>query len=68
MEVEEIGTIEAILASIKTKVDGSCSISFEVNPENIHTINRLMQLYLIGEKLFTLGIVRSIGNNELSDV
>lgn len=62
MEIEEIGTIEAILASIKTKVDGSCSVAFEVNPENVQTINRLMQMFLIGEKLFTIAIVRSSEN------
>ena len=60
MEILEIGTIEAILASIKTKVDGSCSLTFEVNPENVRTINKLMENYLVGNKLFTIAIVQSV--------
>ena len=66
--VEEIGTIEAIVSSITTLKDGSCKISFEVNPENIQVINRLMQKYLINERLFTIGIVQMTdGSNNRGD-
>jgi hypothetical protein len=54
----EIGSIEALLSSITTLKDGSCKISFEVNPENIQVINTLMSKFLINQKLFTLGIVQ----------
>lgn len=57
MNVLEIGSIEALLTSVKTKVDGSCVISFEVNPTDIQVVNKLMQMYLIDKRLFTLGIV-----------
>lgn len=60
--IQEVGSIEAILSSITTLKDGSCKISFEVNPENIQVINTLMSKYLTGEKLFTIGIVQSIIN------
>lgn len=58
MVIEEVGTIEALLDSIKTMKDGSCKISFEVNPENIQVVNRLLNKYLINQRLFTIAIVQ----------
>jgi len=63
----EIGSIEALLSSITTLKDGSCKISFEVNPENIQVINTLMSKFLIGQKLFTLGIVQCDENRSEID-
>jgi len=65
--VQEIGSIEALLSSITTLKDGSCKISFEVNPENIQVINTLMSKFLIGQKLFTLGIVQCDTNRNETD-
>lgn len=65
--VQEIGSIEALLSSINTLKDGSCKIAFEVNPENIQVINTLMGKFLIGEKLFTLGIVQCDANRNVTD-
>jgi hypothetical protein len=56
--VQEIGSIQALLSSITTLKDGSCKVSFEVNPDNVQVINHLMSKFLIGQKLFTLGIVQ----------
>jgi hypothetical protein len=67
MVYKEIGSIEALLSSITTLKDGSCKISFEVNPENIQVINTLMSKFLIGQKLFTLGIVQCDENRSGSD-
>ncbi len=67
MIVSEIGTIEALLSGITTLKDGSCKISFEVNPENIKVINILMSKFLIGQKLFTLGIVQCDDNRSGND-
>lgn len=64
MQFQEIGTIEAILASINTLKDGSVKIAFEVNPENIQTINKLMQNYLVDRRLFTIAIVQSIDSKD----
>lgn len=58
MEIQQIGAVEALISSIKTRQDGSVTISFELNPDNQEVINSLMNLYLAGEKLITLGIVR----------
>jgi hypothetical protein len=58
MTYKEIGSIEAILSSINTLKDGSVKISFEVNPQDQSVINKLMNSYLMGDKLFTLGIVQ----------
>jgi hypothetical protein len=67
MTYQEIGSIEALLSGITTLKDGSVKISFEVNPDNIQTVNKLMQNYLIDKRLFTLGIVQCVENSELSD-
>lgn len=63
MEIESIGAIEALLSSITTLKDGSLKISFEVNPSEVSTINRLMELYLIDQRVFTLDIMRCNTNN-----
>jgi hypothetical protein len=38
--MEEIGAINAILSAIKTRVDGSVSITIEANPSEIEVINK----------------------------
>jgi hypothetical protein len=58
VNVQEIGAINAILSSIKTRVDGSVTLSFEVNPSEIEVINRLMQCYLLNHKLFTMALIK----------
>jgi hypothetical protein len=68
MEIEEVGAIQALLTGMTTLRDGSLKISFEVNPSEIHAINRLMELFLIDERLFCLGITRGVENRALSDV
>ena len=68
MEIESIGAIEALLSSITTKSDGSLKISFEINPSEVKTINRLMELYLIDERLFCLGITRGVHSRNGADV
>lgn len=56
--MEQIGAINAILSAIKTRVDGSVSITIEANPSEIEVINRLMQSYLIDKRVFTVAFVR----------
>lgn len=68
MEIQQIGAVEALISSIKTRQDGSVTIAFELNPENQEVINSLMNLYLAGEKLITLGIVRKEQGGEQHDV
>lgn len=55
--MDSIGSIEALLVSINTLKDGSMKISFEVNPSDVNVVSKLMELYLIDKRLFTLGIV-----------
>lgn len=57
MKAESIGSISVILTGIKTKVDGSVEIKLEANPSEQIVINKLLNKYLIGEKLFEIGIV-----------
>lgn len=54
----EIGVINAILNSIKTRVDGSVSLTLEVNPSEVDVIHKLLECYLINEKLFTVAFVK----------
>lgn len=56
--MDQVGAIQAILTSLRTKVDGSCSITLECNPDEIEVINKLMKLYLIDKRLFTVGFVQ----------
>jgi len=56
--MEEIGAINAILSAIKTRVDGSVSITIEANPSEIEVINKLMQSYLIDKRVFTVAFVQ----------
>jgi hypothetical protein len=57
--VEEIGAISALLSAIKTRVDGSVSITLEANPSEIEVINKLLQCYLIDKRLFTVAFIRT---------
>jgi hypothetical protein len=67
MNVDSIGAVEALLSSITTMKDGSLKISFEINPSEVQVINKLMELYLINERLFTLSVARSVESKELSN-
>jgi len=57
VKAEPIGSISVILTGIKTKIDGSVEIKLEANPSEQIVINKLLNKYLIGEKLFEIGIV-----------
>jgi hypothetical protein len=56
--MQEVGAINAILSAIKTRVDGSVTITIEANPSEIEVINKLMQSYLIDKRVFTVAFVR----------
>jgi hypothetical protein len=55
--MQEIGAINAVLSAIKTRVDGSVSITLEANPSEIEVINKLMQSYLLDKRLFTVAFI-----------
>jgi hypothetical protein len=57
MVIDDIGSCNAILRGIRTLVDGSISVSFEINPEDQQIISKLLNKYSLNKKLFTLGIV-----------
>lgn len=57
-QINEVGSINAILAAVRTKVDGSVSITLEANPQEIQVINKLMQLYLTDKRLFTVAFIQ----------
>lgn len=55
---QEVGSINAILSGVRTKVDGSVSITLEANPQEIQVINKLLQLYLIDKRLFAVAFIQ----------
>jgi len=57
MNVKEIGSCEAILAGIATKIDGSVKITLEINPNDQELIGKLINCYLENRKLITVGFV-----------
>lgn len=61
--MEDIGKISALLTKITTGRENSCNLSFEVNPENISVVNRLMERYLLGEVLYDISIAVPCGEN-----
>jgi len=67
VQIETVGAIQALLTGLTTLKDGSLKITFEVNPSEIHAINRLMELFLIDERLFCLGITRGVESNGLTN-
>ena len=74
LEMIEIGSCQAILASLATKVDGSVKISFEINPDNQEIIFNLIKAFSSNQKLMQLGIfqiteskIKSIDFSKVSD-
>jgi hypothetical protein len=57
-KVIEIGSCEAILSKISTRVDGSVTISLEINPNDQAIVGKLMNAYLEGDKLLTVGFIK----------
>jgi hypothetical protein len=55
---QEVGAFNAILSRVSTKIDGSVSITFEANPQDVSVINKLMQLYLLNQRLFTIAVIQ----------
>ena len=55
---QEVGAFNAILSRVSTKIDGSVSITFEANPQDVSVINKLMQFYLLNQRLFTIAVIQ----------
>jgi len=55
--MNEIGSCNAILRSIKTTVDGSVQIQLEMNPDEKEIIMKLMGLFADNKKFMSVGFV-----------
>lgn len=53
----EIGVSNALISSIRTKVDGSVAVTLDLNPQDQSVINKLMNKYLLDRKLVTVAFV-----------
>lgn len=53
----EIGVSNALISSIRTKVDGSIAVTLDLNPQDQSVINKLMNKYLLDRKLVTVAFV-----------
>jgi hypothetical protein len=58
MQVQEIGSCNAILKGVKTTVDGSLNVTLEINPDEQEIAAKLLKAYLTNEKLFSIGFVK----------
>jgi hypothetical protein len=54
----EIGSCEAILAGVSTKVDGSVKVTLEINPNDQQLIGKLINSYLENDRLLTVAFVK----------
>jgi len=58
MQVQEIGSCQCILESIKTRTDGSFNITICVNPDNQQVLQNLVKCYSDNEKLLQVAFVK----------
>lgn len=57
MEIKEIGSTEAVLSSISTKLDGSIKVSLEINPDQAILITNLFKCFAGNERLLQVAFV-----------
>lgn len=62
MKTQEIGSCNAILKGVRTTVDGSLSITLEINPEDHDVATRLLNAFLSNEKLLSVGFIKILEN------
>jgi hypothetical protein len=58
MEVIEIGSCQAILSGISTKVDGSIKVTQEINPDNQEILSKLLSSFATNEKLLQVAFLK----------
>lgn len=62
MEVIEIGSCQAILSGISTKIDGSVKIILEINPDNQEILSKLLKSFATNEKLLQVGFLKVLND------
>lgn len=60
MKVTEIGSCQSILESIKTRTDGSFSITISINPDNHQVLQNLVKCFSDNEKLLQVAFVKVV--------
>lgn len=58
MEVIEIGSCQAILSGISTKMDGSIKVTLEINPDNQEILSKLLSSFATNEKLLQVAFLK----------
>lgn len=58
MKLKEIGSCQCILDSIKTRQDGSFTISISINPDNQSVLQNLVKCFSDNEKLLQVAFVQ----------
>lgn len=53
----ELGSCEAIISGISTKIDGSIKLTLEVNPNDEELISRLIKRFAQNKKLVQIGLI-----------
>lgn len=59
MEVKEIGTAEAILSGISTKIDGSVSIKLDILASEQSLITNLMKVWASSDRSVTAAFIKA---------
>jgi hypothetical protein len=59
VKIQEIGSCEAILSGVSTKVDGSVKVTLEINPNDQELIGKLINAYLQNDRLLTVGFIKA---------
>jgi hypothetical protein len=58
VKIAELGSCQAILSGVSTKVDGSVKVTLEINPEDQTIIGKLINAYLQNERLLQVAFLR----------
>jgi hypothetical protein len=59
MQVSEIGSCQAILSGLSTRVDGSVTIKIDINPDQQQLITNLMKLWASSDRTMTVAFIRA---------
>jgi hypothetical protein len=59
MEVKEIGTAQAILSGVATKVDGSVSVKLDILPTDQKLISNLLHLWASSDRSLTVAFIKA---------
>lgn len=64
MDDNSIGATTALISGIRTKVDGSVSITLDMLPQDQDLVSKLLQMYTFGDRQVFIAFVHPDGIKE----